>query len=72
MHSFVIVAIMCRVINVKIFKVKTQTVALCRQIFHWVLRSKHKLELYVDTIALGSLRSKRKLSLNVDTFESGH
>ena len=34
----------------------------------WMLRSKLKLELYVDTFDLGSLRSKHKLEFNVDSF----
>ena len=53
------------------FKVEMQTVALCRQLLLWMLRSKLKLELYVDTFDLGSLRSKHKVELNVDRFQRG-
>ena len=60
-----------RVIKVEIINVETQTVALCRHVLVRSLRSKHKLELNVNTFQSGSLRSKQKLLLYVDTFSTG-
>ena len=47
----------------------TQSGALCRQFWAGALRSKLKLELYVNTFDLGALMSKNKVAIYVDKLK---